>query len=175
MFLVKGVLKICNKFTGEHPCRSVISIKLLYNFIGITLRHGCSPVNLLHIFKTPSTKNTSGWLLLLIKAPFQLSYYTIMETLEYCEVPIDDVTKMYLKWNVITTYFLMSSLLIFYFSTCLTFKLLSWFYIWLITISDDVEVTPRPKSKATQTLSICHWNLNGISEHNSSKLHLSRS
>ena len=24
----KGVLKICNKFTGEHPCRSVISTKL---------------------------------------------------------------------------------------------------------------------------------------------------
>ena len=30
VFLRKGVLKICNKFTGEHPCRSVISIKLLY-------------------------------------------------------------------------------------------------------------------------------------------------
>ena len=25
---------------------------------------GCSPVNLLHIFKAPFTKNTSGWLLL---------------------------------------------------------------------------------------------------------------
>ena len=29
---VKGVLKICIKFTGEHPCRNVISIKLLYCF-----------------------------------------------------------------------------------------------------------------------------------------------
>ena len=29
MFLRKGVLKICSKFTGEHSCRSVISIKLL--------------------------------------------------------------------------------------------------------------------------------------------------
>ena len=35
-----------------------------HNFIEITLRHGCSPVNLLHIFRTPFTKNTSGWLLL---------------------------------------------------------------------------------------------------------------
>ena len=26
MFLGKTVLKICSKFTGEHPCRSVISI-----------------------------------------------------------------------------------------------------------------------------------------------------
>ena len=30
----------------------------------ITLRHGCSPVNLLHIFRTTFLKNTSGWLLL---------------------------------------------------------------------------------------------------------------
>ena len=28
VFLGKSVLKICSKFTGEHPCRSVISIKL---------------------------------------------------------------------------------------------------------------------------------------------------
>ena len=28
VFLVKGILKIYSKFTGEHPCRSVISIKL---------------------------------------------------------------------------------------------------------------------------------------------------
>ena len=27
----------------------------------ITLRHGCSPVNLLHIFRPPFLKNTSGW------------------------------------------------------------------------------------------------------------------
>ena len=31
MFLRKGVLKICSKFTGEHPCQSVISIKLQSN------------------------------------------------------------------------------------------------------------------------------------------------
>ena len=29
--------------------------------IRITLRHGCSPVNLLHIFRTAHLKNTSGW------------------------------------------------------------------------------------------------------------------
>ena len=54
LFLGKGVLKICSKFTGEHPCRSAISIKL----------QRCSPVNLLHIFRTPFPKNTYGWLLL---------------------------------------------------------------------------------------------------------------
>ena len=31
MFLGKDVLKICSKFTVEHPCRSVISIMLLSN------------------------------------------------------------------------------------------------------------------------------------------------
>ena len=63
VFLGKGVLRICSKFTGEHPCRSAISIKLLSNFIEITLWHGCAPVNLLHIFRTTFLKNTSGWLL----------------------------------------------------------------------------------------------------------------
>ena len=60
VFLGKAVLKICCKFTGEHPCRSVILIKLLCNFIEITLRHGWSPVNLQHIFRTAFPKNTSG-------------------------------------------------------------------------------------------------------------------
>ena len=64
MFLTKDVLKICSKFTGQHPCRSVISIKLLCNFIEITLRHGCFPVHLLYIFRTPFFKNTSVRLLL---------------------------------------------------------------------------------------------------------------
>ena len=35
-----------------------------FHFIEISLRHGCSPVNLLHIFRTTFTKNTSWWLLL---------------------------------------------------------------------------------------------------------------
>ena len=73
VFLGKGVLETCSKFTGEHPCwsvifskftgehpcRSVISITLLCNFIDITLRHGCSPVNLLNIFRTHFYKNNS--------------------------------------------------------------------------------------------------------------------
>ena len=66
MFLRKGVLKICSRFTGEHPCRSVISIKLQNSFIEITPRHRSSPVNLLHIFRTPFPRNTSAWVLLII-------------------------------------------------------------------------------------------------------------
>ena len=45
VFWGKSVLKICSKFTGEHPCPSV---------------------NLLHIFKAPFPKRTSGWLLLFL-------------------------------------------------------------------------------------------------------------
>ena len=70
VFLERCILKICSKLTGEHPCRSVNCnficsfIDLLCNFIEVTFRHGCSPVNLPHIFRTPFTKNTSGQLLL---------------------------------------------------------------------------------------------------------------
>ena len=64
MFLGKGVLEICSKFTGEHPCQSVISIKLLCK-TEVTLRHGCSPVCLLYIFRIPFPKDTSGRLPLL--------------------------------------------------------------------------------------------------------------
>ena len=48
----------------RHPCHSAISIKLQCNFIEITLQHGHSPVNLLHIFITSFTNNTFWWLLL---------------------------------------------------------------------------------------------------------------
>ena len=64
VLLRKRVLKICSKFTGQHPRRSVISIKLLCNFIEIALWHRCCPVNLLYIFRTLFPKNTSGGLLL---------------------------------------------------------------------------------------------------------------
>ena len=53
VFLGKGVVKICSKCTGEHPCRTVISTMLQSNFIEIAFWHRCSPVNLLHIFGTP--------------------------------------------------------------------------------------------------------------------------
>ena len=53
------ILKICRKFTEKHPRRSAISIN-----VQSTLRHGCSPVNFLHIFRIPFLKNTSGRLLL---------------------------------------------------------------------------------------------------------------
>ena len=64
VFLWKGVLKICSKVIGEHSCRNVILIKLQSNLIEITPRHGCSPVKLQHISRTPFPRNASGWLFL---------------------------------------------------------------------------------------------------------------
>ena len=65
--LRKSVLKTCSKFAGEHSCQSVISIKLLCNFIEITPRHGCLPANFLRISRTPFYKNTYGGLLLFVE------------------------------------------------------------------------------------------------------------
>ena len=38
---IKGVLKICCKYTGEHPCRRAISIKLLCNLQKIPENQVC--------------------------------------------------------------------------------------------------------------------------------------
>ena len=52
----------------KNSCPEVFLEKGVLNiykvFIQITLLHGCSPVNLLHIFRASSPKNTSGRLLL---------------------------------------------------------------------------------------------------------------
>ena len=64
VFLRKGILKLCTEFTGEHSCRKAISIKLLYNFIEIALRHGRFRLNLLHIFRTTFPSNTPEGLVL---------------------------------------------------------------------------------------------------------------
>ena len=60
------------------------------------------------------------------------------------------------------------------FSTFASCNLLYWLYIFFITLSGDVELNPGPKRKATQTISICHWNLNSICAHNFAKLSLLR-
>ena len=75
VLLGKGVLKICHKFTEEHPSQSAVSITLLCNFIEITLRHGCSPVKLLHIFRATFLKNTSGQLHLKLNVNFHQFCY----------------------------------------------------------------------------------------------------
>ena len=77
VFLGKVVLKICRKLTGEKPCWIVISITFHSNVIEFTLRHGCSPVILLHIFSTPFPKNTSGRLLLKLEKQIAKTIITL--------------------------------------------------------------------------------------------------
>ena len=92
MFLGKGVLKICSKYTGEHLCRSAFSMKLQSNFIEIALRHGCSAVNLMHIFRIPFPKNTSAccfWLL----SPEGLGFLHIC----YSQTHKDTVIHIFIK------------------------------------------------------------------------------
>ena len=62
----KGVLrKRCSENMHQIYSRTpMLKCDLLCNFIEIALRHGCYPVNFLHIFRTPFSKNTSGGLLL---------------------------------------------------------------------------------------------------------------
>ena len=52
---------------------------VLCNFIEITLWHGCSPVNLLHIFRTLFPENTSGRLLLNIFCEILLTKLNVAE------------------------------------------------------------------------------------------------
>ena len=93
LFLRKGVQKKCSKFTGGHPCRSVISIKLQSNFLEITLRHGCSPVHLAHIFRTPFPKNTSVGL--------PLSCYLFIIYLQFAEDKISHSHRKKLIQNFV--------------------------------------------------------------------------
>ena len=90
VLLWKSVLKICSTFTGEYPCRSVILIKLQRNFIETTLRHGYSPVKLLHISRTPFPRNASGWLLLPLRSSQevwqQLQAIMIDNGQHYCRI-----------------------------------------------------------------------------------------
>ena len=67
MFLGKGVKNWCEKLQQIYrrtPIPKCDFNKAASNFIEITLRHGCSPINLLHIFRTSFPKSASGRLLL---------------------------------------------------------------------------------------------------------------
>ena len=78
VFIGKSVLKIFRKFTGEQLCQNALSIKLFCNFIEIALGHRYFPVYLLHIFRTPFPKNTSGGLLLSVSRTKNIFYEIIL-------------------------------------------------------------------------------------------------
>ena len=67
--LFRGVLskKCCKNIQQIYRRTSMLKCDLnkvvkQSNFIEIGFWHGCSAVNLLHIFRTPFSRNTSEWL-----------------------------------------------------------------------------------------------------------------
>ena len=76
VLLRKGVPKVCIKFTGEYPCRSVISIKKFPTSLKSRFSMG-----LLNIFRRIFPKYTSGWLLMcmLLDPPLSNFYLVCFE------------------------------------------------------------------------------------------------
>ena len=70
---------------------------MISNFIEITLRHRCSRVNLLHIFRTPFPKNVSGGLLLMIAA-IELLDTNFTSLYEFTNIFHIDFFLLFPKW-----------------------------------------------------------------------------
>ena len=75
----------------------MIPIKLQRKFIETALRHGCSCVNLLHIFRTPFPKNTSEWLLMYLS---QSLYHNFCYDLHIINTSKPSSTFTYLRWDL---------------------------------------------------------------------------
>ena len=77
MFLGKGVPKICSKFTEEHPCRSVILVKLSKSLFGMgVLLYICCVLSE-HLFLRTSLEGCS-W--------YQVNKMDIIELLTYVKL-----------------------------------------------------------------------------------------
>ena len=61
--LGKRCSKVMQQIYRRAPMPKRSFNKVVRKFTVIALRHGCSPINLLHIFAKPFPKNTSGGLL----------------------------------------------------------------------------------------------------------------
>ena len=131
MFIRRGVLNIYSKFTGELSCQSVISIKLLCNFIEITLQHGCTPANLLHIFRASFFRNTSWWLLLFVLYRSCEPLFWRTESNQACGLWIHNNKCRYADWLNILTHLNKKFKYCFHLSistTCVN-KLFNWYTV----------------------------------------------
>ena len=74
-------------FTSSHP-EVFLRKGVLSAIIEIALRHGCSAVNLLHIFRIAFPKKISGWQLLYLK-PCQTSkiFFSRQKAERFCRKP----------------------------------------------------------------------------------------
>ena len=83
-------MKSCSENVRQICWRALLpkcdsNIKSLCNFIETALRHGFSPVNLLHIFRTLFPKNTSGRLLL----PEFIFYFEWLVSLRWTHLKVN--------------------------------------------------------------------------------------
>ena len=78
-----------------------ISIKLLCNFIEITLRHWCSPVNFLHIFSTTFNKNTFRGLLVIRITTFNENLGNILKLKNILGENIPSILRQLFKKKVL--------------------------------------------------------------------------
>ena len=65
--------------------RRIPLVKVRFQYIS-TLRHGCSPLNFLHIFRTSFYKNTSGGMLLENALAETFNYYYVKLVEKYCKI-----------------------------------------------------------------------------------------
>ena len=102
---LKSVVKICSKFTEERPWGSVISPKLLSNFIKIPLPLGYSPVNVLHIFRTPFIRTPLEECIWHFSGCFQLEparyEQTILRNLNFVQCSNVKTHGLWPQWNII--------------------------------------------------------------------------
>ena len=83
MKYLKNIFFITTYILQKQSTRGVLIKRCSENmqqrdFNKITLRHGCSPVNLLHIFRTTLEKSTSGGLLLILQLSLSLHQFKIL-------------------------------------------------------------------------------------------------
>ena len=101
----RGVLKKKCSENIQQIYRRTPMPKCGFNKVALTLRHGCSPVNLLHIFRTPFPRNTYGRLLLYLPR-IHNSFITnklslLLEALSNCD-NFTVITILYNNNNVLT-------------------------------------------------------------------------
>ena len=109
--LEKVFWKYATKSQEYTHCWSAISVKQQKNFVEITLRHGCSPANLLHVFRTTFLKNLYGWLLLDICTSQASSTFSKMSFSDFPWVMLSYPSNWLARFKIFAMPFILLTLL----------------------------------------------------------------
>ena len=96
-----------------------------------------------------------------LKNLFYISFAYLYITLYFTYHTVYYSMKLLVKYSILLNFFL---------ELCVSFDLI--FVQHLLILCGDVETNPGPNTSCSQSLSICHWNVNGLSAHNYLKLSL---